>query len=46
MVDKKKIDKLEFKQVINTIAFELQSSTHDKESIAIYTKGSNKGPAT
>ncbi|PHU04368.1 hypothetical protein BC332_25190 [Capsicum chinense] len=43
---KEEIDVLDFNKVINTTAFVLHSSTHDKESAATYPKGSNKGLAT
>ncbi|PHU27328.1 hypothetical protein BC332_05660 [Capsicum chinense] len=43
---KEEIDVLDFNKVINTTAFVLHSSTHDKESAATYRKGSNKGLAT
>ncbi|KAF3655646.1 hypothetical protein T459_00821 [Capsicum annuum] len=40
---KEETDVLDFNKVINTTAFVLHSSTHDKESAATYPKGSNKG---
>ncbi|PHT95553.1 hypothetical protein T459_03435 [Capsicum annuum] len=43
---KEEIDVLDFNKVINTTAFVLDSSTHDKEFAATYPKGSNKGLAT
>ncbi|KAM3231998.1 hypothetical protein P3L10_017357 [Capsicum annuum] len=43
---KEEIDVLDSTKVINTTAFVLHSSTHDKESTARYPKGSNKGLAT
>ncbi|PHT90363.1 hypothetical protein T459_05476 [Capsicum annuum] len=43
---KEEIDVLDSKKVINTTAFVLNSSTHDKESTATYPNGSNNGLAT
>ncbi|PHT56866.1 hypothetical protein CQW23_05352 [Capsicum baccatum] len=43
---KEEINVLYLNKVINTTAFVLHSSTHDKESATTYPKGSNKGLAT